>query len=55
MNKAYLFIGCMSKIQKFVVWFGKVNSKNFSAFYRLFLIKFYLVYYFAWENSKIQN
>jgi hypothetical protein len=49
MNKAYLFVRCMSKIQECVVWFGKVNSENLNAFYQLFLIliNFYLVYYFV--------
>jgi hypothetical protein len=47
MYKAYLFIGCMSKIQECVVWFGDVDSDNLSVFHQLFLIQFYLVYYFA--------
>jgi hypothetical protein len=47
MNKAYLFIGCMSKIQECSVWLGEVNFENLSAFYLLFLIPIYLVYYFV--------
>jgi hypothetical protein len=47
MNKAYLFIGCMSKIKEYGVWLGEVDSENLSIFYLLFLIQIYLVYYFA--------
>jgi hypothetical protein len=50
MYKAYLFIGCMSKIEEYGIWFGEMDSENLSAFHQLFLLVFLLATF--WIKQK---